>query len=139
MENGLQCIRPDLIPLNRGMKLIGIHHAVEQRSLLVRQLVINVQIPDFFAGHFGKVFVDFVYRGHHCDVVITGENAHHDDHGIGSLRPHDVYDGSDASRNIRDLSLVAAGRDGVADVVGAGEQNNNFWMNTVQFSIVETP
>jgi hypothetical protein len=41
-ENRLQCIHPDLAPLDYKMKLVpGMHHAVEKPAVFVRQQVID--------------------------------------------------------------------------------------------------
>src|SRR6266436_2951438 len=46
-EDRLQGIGPDLIRFERRMKLVGIHHAGKQSALLVRELVVNIEAPDF--------------------------------------------------------------------------------------------
>src|ERR1035437_3696103 len=54
-EDRLQPICPDLVAHDRGMKFVaGIHHAFQQHACPIRQLVIDVEIPNFLAvGKFG--------------------------------------------------------------------------------------
>ena len=42
-KDRLQGICPNLVSLNREMKFVaGMHHAIEQTSVLVRQLIVDV-------------------------------------------------------------------------------------------------
>ena len=49
MKDGLQLICPYLIPLDRGMQLVSIHHPFEKPAVAVCKPVIDVEIADFFA------------------------------------------------------------------------------------------
>ena len=140
-EDGLQGIRPDLVALERGMQLVAIvHHAVEQLAIPIRQFVVDVQIPDPLAvGKFGQIVVDLVDRRHHRHVVVAREDARDDDGGVGSLCLHDVQDRLKAPGDIRDLVVIAPGGRGIADVIGAGEQDDDLRIDSVQLSIVEAP
>ena len=103
----------------------------------IGQLVIDVEVPDLFAvGEFGEIVVDLIDRRHHCRVVVARENACQDDGGAGGLGFHDSQYGLDTRGDVRCFGLIAARGDGIADVIGSGEQHDDFRIDSVQFPMV---
>jgi len=63
-EDRLQTVCPDLVALGGGMQIVN-RHPRQQIPLRVRQLVVDVEIPDLLAiGEFGEVVVDPIDHRH---------------------------------------------------------------------------
>ena len=79
-QHGFQGIRPDLIRLERWMKLIGVHHARKQSAFFIRELVVDIEVSDSSTiGHLRKVAIDLMDRWNHRHAVIAREDCGHDD------------------------------------------------------------
>ena len=55
-EDRLQGVGPHLIALEGRVQLVGVHHAVEELAVLVRELVVDVEEAD--AGAVGELARD---------------------------------------------------------------------------------
>src|SRR6266576_2501775 len=120
-EDRLQGIRPDLIPSECRMKLVGIHHAGKQPAILVRELVVNIEVPDFSAiSHPRNVAIDLVDCWNDSHAVIARKNRRHDD---GCVRGFGLANVQERSLPLRDaLNLFCITGLG-AHIVNAREHN----------------
>ena len=120
--------------------VVGVHHAFVELACGIGQLSVDVQVANSAAiGHCGKVAIDAVDFRHDRHVVVTGEDACHNDHGIRCLRLHRVNDCFEASCDFLNGRVDAGGRYRVADVVGAGQQHNYLRIDAIEFAVFETP
>ena len=77
--------------------------------------------------------------GHHRHVVVAREDGCQDDGRRGGLRLHDAQDCFETPVDVGHLGVVASGRHGRAHVVGTGEQNDDLWVDAVQFAVFQAP
>jgi len=139
-EDGLQSVGPHLISLDRGMKIVAVHHAFEELAVFVGQLVIDVEVSDFLpVRKLRKVRIDFVDSSNDRDVVVAGKDCRQDDRGVGRLRAHDIESGLETFRDVRNFCVVAARRHCPADIVGTGQEHDDLRIYAVQFAVVQAP
>jgi hypothetical protein len=82
--------------------------------------------------------VDAVDLGHDCRIVVARKYGSHDDHGVGRLRPHEGDDGLQALRDILDRGIDIR-RHAAPDIISAGEQNDHFGVEAVEFTVLQAP
>ena len=124
------------------MQLVRIHHAVEQPPAGIRELRIHVQPAHSLpVGECGEITIYRVNDGHNGHVVVPRKDGRKDDRRGGGLRSHHAQDCLHAGRNVRNLRrrFALAGQRDVADVVGSGEQDDDFRIHSIQLSIVQSP
>ena len=133
-EDGFQGIRPHLIAPGGRMKFIpGVHHAFDKRAARSCQLVVDVQKADSPAvGQSGQVGIDLVDGWHHGHIVVAREDPCQNDSGVRLLCLQDTQDCLEPAGDIGDFSLIALSRNGIADIVGAGEQDDGFGIDSVE-------
>ena len=125
------------------MEFVG-RHAVVQSAILVGQFVVDVEIPDLLAvGESGKVLIDSVDHRHDtgriAGVVVTREYAREDDRGLGRLLAADRQHGFHPCGHLHDPGIVISSKRLIADVVGAGEDDDDLGLHIVQLAVVEPP
>src|ERR1043166_2473376 len=135
-EDRFQTVGPDLVAFQARMQFV-FRHAFEKFSVLVRQFVVHVQVTNFFpVRQFGQVLVEAVDRGNDRHVVVARKNCGQNDDGIRSFGLADFHERLQSARDVLDLGLPAWKG---SDVVDAGEHDDDFWIHSIKFAILETP
>jgi hypothetical protein len=140
-QQRLQRVRPDLIAFDRGMKLVtGVHHAIVKPSVAVRELTVDIQIPDPAAVcHIRQIRVNAVDFRHDVHIVVARKDSHHDNHRVWSLRLHDPQHCSQTCRHVLHGRVDAACRNPRADVVRARQQHNHLRIDPIELAVLQPP
>ncbi|HEX9365523.1 MAG TPA: hypothetical protein VF921_02790 [Vicinamibacterales bacterium] len=136
-ENRLERIGPRLVARKGGVQLVGVHHAVEQPSVLVGELVVHIDVAHPRAvGEPGEVGVDGLDLRENSQVVIAGKDAGQDNRRRRRFPPNGVNDPRKAAGDRRNLRVAARPR---PDVVRAGQDHDDLRVDAVQLSVLEPP
>ena len=121
------------------MKAIAHGHSLKELSVFVCQLVVDVEIPDSLAiSELGDLLIDAVDDWHHRHVVIARKDAHQNDRCVGSLLSENIKNGIDATWDLAGSRIIHL-RGLFADIICAGQQHNDLWIDVIKLTIVEAP
>ena len=134
-EDGFQAVGPDLVAFQTWMQLV-LRDAFEEFSILV-QFVIHVEKTNLLSvSHPGQMVVDPVDRRDDRHVVVSRKEGGENDDGARSLLLADVYKGLQPACDVLHLGLAAGN---CSDVVDAREHHDDFWVNFIEFPVLQTP
>ena len=123
------------------MQLVpGVHHPIEESAVVIGEFVVDVQIPDLLTvSDFGEIAVDPVNDGHEAHVVVSWKESRHNDRRRGRLGLDHSHNRLKASRDIvcPHIGIIMHRR--IADVICAGEQNDDLGIHSVEFAVLQSP
>ena len=136
-EDGFQGIGPYLVGFDSRMQFISVHHSFEQMAFRIREFRVDVEVANGFAiGDMGEVLVDLINKGNDCEVIVSGENCSGNDGRTWGLFATESEQRLQAAGNV--LYLIGATGLG-AHVVNAGEEDDDLWVYTIEFAMLQAP